>query len=174
MPTEVSGLRFARSFVSPTDARVSRVLDFQLGARDGISILGVLGNIRIDSAAFTPSPTALTALDGHHTLHLEAGSLEDIPDEAGEDEDTIDSEVFYQQSLSFVGIDEPTAQGAAAISVLPSGMWIPPRPVFTARNITHSGISGDTTLDLLCHVIIYYVFVQFTLSELGLILARRQ
>jgi len=30
------------------------------------------------------------------------------------------------------------------------------------------------SLDVLCHVIVYYVFVEFSLAELGLILARRQ
>jgi len=174
MPTEISGLRIARSFITPTDAEVSRTIDFQLGARQGISIEGVLGEIRVDSSNWTPNVGVVTAHPAVHTLHLEAGSLETVPDAAGEDEDTIDSEIFYRQALTVIAIDEPTAQGAASQSVVPNGMWIPPRPLFTARNITHRGIGISSAMDFLAHVIIYYVFVEFTLAELGLILARRQ
>lgn len=174
MVKEISGMRIARSFITPTDSVVTRELDFQLGPQMGIGILGVLGDIRIDANAWTPSPTALTTLQGRHGLHFETGSLEGIADEAGEDEDTIDSELFYLQSLSVAGIDEPTAQGAVSVTVNPTTLFVPPRPLFTSRNISHSGISIDSTLDLLCNVLIYYVFVEFSLSELGLILARRQ
>lgn len=173
MPKEISGLRIARSFITPTDSEVQRTIDFQLGARQGISIEGVLGMIAPDEANWTVSPTAILAQQGHHTLHLESGSLETVPDAAGEDEDTIDSEIFYRQDLTVIAIDEPTAQGAASMSVVPSGMWKPPKPLWTARNITHRGISTATGLDMLCHVIIYYIFVEFSLAELGLILARR-
>lgn len=173
MPTEISGLRIARSFITPTDSEVQRTIDFQLGVRQGISIEGVLGEIVIDNGGFTASATTLTAQGGLHTLHLQSGSLETVPDQAGEDEDTIDSEVFYRQQLTVVAIDEPTAQGAAGISVTPNGVWVPPRPLFSARNITHRGITFSATLDLLCHVTIYFVFVEFSLAELGLILARR-
>lgn len=173
MPREISGIRIARSFITPTDTEVLRELDFQLGARQGIQIHEVLGSVIIDPANYTPSATAVTVFNALHTLHLETGSLETVPDAAGEDEDTIDSEVFYRQELIVGAIDEPTAQGAFGALVVPPGAVSYPRPILTARNITHRGISGNAALDVLCHVTILYTFVEFSLAELGLLLARR-
>jgi hypothetical protein len=113
---------------------------------------------------------------GVHTLHLESGSLETVPNQNGQDEDTIDSEVFYRQGLSQGGNDDSTTEFRAslAVTVQPSGIVDFRKPILTARNITHRGISSSANLDLLCHVVIYYTFVEFSLAELGLILARRQ
>jgi len=173
MPTDVSGMRIARSFVTPTESAVSRVIDFQLGAQEGIRIRKVFGDMQISGSNWTPSATALGSLQGVHTLHAESGSLETVPDTAGEDEDTIDSEIFYRQVYEVAGIDEPTAQGAASISVVPNGPWEYEGGLFLARNITHRGITSSASLDLSCHVTILYNFVKFSLSELGFILARR-
>jgi len=175
MPQEISGLRIARSFISPTNVEVQRTLDFQLGVRQGISIEGILGEIAVDESNFTLSSSTVTGFSGTHTLHLETGSLETVPDAAGEDEDTIDSEIFYRQRLTILGNDDAATEfrSSVDVSISPSGMWVPPRPLFTARNITHRGITLQSNLDILCHVTIYYVFVEFSLSELGLILARR-
>jgi len=176
MPREISGLRIARSFISPTDSAVSREIDFQLGARQGIAIHGVLGEIGFDPAGTVWSPAAIIEFNANHTLHLETGSLETVPDAAGEDEDTIDSEIFFRQTLFLAGNDDLTTEFRASLTsqVVPNGMVSFPRPLFTARNISHRGITGDANLDALCHVIIYYVFVEFSLAELGLILSRRQ
>jgi len=175
MPKEISGLRIARSFITPTNAEASRVLDFQLGARQGIAISGVLGSIKTDPGAFTLSSSTVLMFAGNHTLHLESGSLETVPDEQGEDEDTIDSEVFYRQDLSVGGNDDATTEFRASLALesSPHALVTFPKPLLVARNITHRGISSSANLDLLCHVIIYYTFVEFSLSELGLILARR-
>ncbi len=175
MPREISGLRLARSFISPTDSRVSRELDFQLGARQGIAIKGVLGEILPDPATTTIASSGATLPEANHTLHLETGSLETVPNAGGEDEDTIDSEVFYRQSMLLGGNDDSTTEFRASLAfhVTPQG-YIPFTPeVLTARNITHSGLATASTLDVLAHVIIYYVFIEFSLAELGLLLARR-
>ena len=174
-PKEISGLRIARSFITPTNTEVQRTIDFQLGARQGISIEGVLPEIAMD-IALTVSATVPTVLGGSHSLHLETGSLETVPDQTGEDEDTIDSEIFFRQRLTYVGNDDLTTEfrGQGSVHISPNGMWVPPRPLFTARNITHRGLVNSADMDLLCHVTIYYVFVEFTLAELGLTLARRQ
>lgn len=175
MPKEISGLRIARSFVTPTEVAVSRELDFQLGARQGISIEAILADIMPDPAGYTPSSGAQLPFIGNQTLHLETGSLEGVPDAAGEDEDTIDSEIFYRQTLSLIGNDDLTTEFRASSSMsLSEGWMVPPRPLFTARNITHRAITNTNALDILCHVTIYYVFVEFSLAELGLVLARRQ
>jgi len=173
MPREISGLRLARSYITPTASEVSRELDFQLGARQGIAIYAVSADMVVET--YTPGVLA-TGTHGTHTLHLETGSLETVPDAAGEDEDTIDSEVFFRQSLDIVGWDDIATEFRAAIShmVTPAGLITFPRPIFTARNITHRGISIATTITFFAHVILYYTFVEFSLAELGLILARRQ
>lgn len=172
MPKEISGLRIAKSYITPTDTEVTRIIDFQLGARQGIEIVGVLADM--STGPWTPSATALTAHFGNHTLHLEAGSLETVPEAAGEDEDTIDSEIFFRQAMTVIAIDEPTAQGAAGIIVTPNGFWRPPARLYTARNVTHRGKTVTSAMDINCHILMYYIFVEFTLPELGLILARRQ
>ena len=176
MPREISGLRIARSFITPTNVAVSRELDFQLGARQGIAIQGILGALTLDPGNISISAAGITFFVANHTLHLETGSLETVPDAAGEDEDTIDSEVFYRQDLAMGGNDDVSTEFRAslAIHVSPNNLVTFDRPIFTARNITHQGITSSGSLDTLAHVIIYYVFVEFTLSELGLILARRQ
>jgi len=176
MPREISGLRIARSFITPTDTAVSRELDFQLGARQGIAIHDVLGSVVVDINNAGLSTTVQTFFAAHHTLHLESGALETVPDAAGEDEDTIDSEVFYRQDLAIGGNDDAATEFRASLAfqAQPNGLVSFSRPIFTARNITHRGITSNSLLDINCHVIIFYTFVEFSLSELGLILARRQ
>jgi len=176
MPKEISGLRIARSFITPTETRVSRELDFQLGARQGIAIHQVLGSMYVDGSQGPPSTALQAFFDCNQTLHLETGSLETVPNAAGEDEDTIDSEVFYRQDLNVGANDDVSTEfrASVSISVTPSGPVIFPTPIFTARNITHSGQTNAAAFDADCHVIIYYTFVEFSLAELGLILSRRQ
>ena len=177
MPREISGLRIARSFVTPLDPAVpiTRELDFQLGPRQGIAIHAVLPTWALSSLAGSPSPTNTTFHNGNQTLHLETGSLETVPDDADEDEDTIDSEVFMRQDLSVGGNDDSTTEFRASLSIAitPSGLITYPRPIFAARNITHRAIVSNVLMDSNAHVIIFYVFVEYSLSELGLILARR-
>lgn len=175
MPREISGLRIARSFISPTDSAVSRVIDFQLGARQGIAISSVLGEILPGPAQLTISTTTLSLFTGVHTLHLESGNLETVPDLAAEDEDTIDSEVFYRQSVIIGGNDDVTTEFRASLAIMamPNGVVEYRQPIFAARNITHRGISSSSSFGFNAHVTIYYTFVEFSLAELGLILARR-
>lgn len=174
MPREISGLRIARSFITPNDTAVSRELDFQLGARQGIAIQGVLGSLTWDPANTTVG-ASLSAMRGSQTLHLETGSLETVPDAAAEDEDTTDSEIFYEQVMALGGQDDNATEFRASLAMLvsPTGLVTFSRPIFSARNITHRGITTSATLDMLGAVLIYYVYVEFSLSELGLILARR-
>jgi len=175
MPREISGTRIARSFITPTEAEVSRVLDFQLGARQGIAIEAVLGTMSVDPANTTVSTSVIGFDNSTQTLHFESGSLETVPDAAGEDEDTIDSEVFFRQELTMGASDDVSTEFRASLAIVvnPNGLIAFREPLLTARNITHRGINSGTRLDALAHVIIYYKFVEFSLSELGLILARR-
>lgn len=176
MPREISGLRIARSFITPDATEVQRALDFQLGARQGISIHGVLGSMMPDDTLTTVSSSTVGFETASHTLHLETGSLETVPDEAAEDEDTIDSEIFWRQDMVVGGNDDASTEFRAslAVTISPNGLVTFPTPIFSARNITHRGIATDNVLDFKAHVLIYYTFVEFSLAELGLILARRQ
>ena len=178
MPREISGLRIARSFITPATANVqdSREIDFQLGARQGIAIHQVLGTWSIDGgAAAAPSVAVMSSYNGVQTLHLETGSLETVPDNAGEDEDTIDTEQFYRQDFCGMGNDDVSTEFRAAMALVvnPSGVVPYAPPILSARNITHAAIVTDALFDSLCHVLIFYTFVEFSLAELGLILARR-
>jgi len=175
MPREISGLRIARSFISATNTEATRELDFQLGARQGVALLGVLGGMVGDPAGISMSTSLQLEYNGVQTLHLETGSLETVPDAAAEDEDTIDSEVFFRQDYIVAGNDDSSTEFRSAVThlVVPSSVVNFQRPIFSARNLTHRGITSNASFDLLCHVILYYVFVEFSLAELGLILARR-
>ena len=58
--------------------------------------------------------------------------------------------------------------------VTPSAPVIYNPPLFAARNLTHRGETTNSALaNVTLVVTIYYRFVKFSLSELGLILARR-
>ncbi len=177
MPTEISGLRIARSFITPdaADTAVERVLDFQLGARQGIAIAAVLPTWTVAVEAGPISSSVQVFLNGNQTLHLESGSLETVPDGIGDDEDTIDSEVFMRQDAILAGNDDAATEFRASLAIVinPNGLITFPKPILTSRNITHRAIVNGATFDSACHVIIYYTFVEFTLAELGLILSRR-
>ncbi|MBW7998504.1 MAG: hypothetical protein FVQ81_18410 [Candidatus Glassbacteria bacterium] len=151
------------------------MIDFQLGARQGIAIEQVMGDVTIDDTNTIISASTVTIGTGLHTLHLESGSLETVPDSSGEDEDTIDSEVFFRQGVSLAGNDDATTEFRSSIAfmVSPNTPIIYPKPILTARNITHRGIMRTGIYDALFHVTILYTFVEFSLAELGLILARR-
>lgn len=177
MPKIISGLRVARSFVTPSGvAVVSRELDFQLGANQGISIQAVLGYGLGHDDTPTPSDTAPVPVSAIQTLHLETGAIEDIPLVGGEDEDDIDTEIFYAQMFGSQFIVGNTATfGAGGWGVVtPSGLVTFAEPILTARNITHSAKTEATGQLLDCGVLIYYKYVLFSGSELGFLLARRQ
>jgi len=172
MPRVVSGLRVARSYITPENTEVSRTIDFQLGGQQGIALHGVLGTMQLLTES---GGTGMSAEQFSHTLHYETGSLESVPDAPGEDEDTIDSEIVYRQDMSLLAQDEAATRGgsAAAMVVTPGGIVWFPEPLYTARNITHRGIGLASTWSFGAHVLLYYKFVTFSLSEMGVLLARR-
>jgi len=177
MPRIISGQRVARSFVTPTGATttVSREIDFQLGAAQGIEIDSVLGYGSFADTSPGVSDTVLIKAVAAQTLHLETGSIEDLPLIGGEDQDDEDTEIFYVQTFQHVSQVPSTAGGGGGgISVNPSGLVAFREPIRTARNITHSGKTEVTGQSLDAGVLIYYHYVEFTNAELGFLLARRQ
>lgn len=152
---------------------VTRELDFQLSPRGGIEITQVIGTI----ADFTVTETTDTLeLGGVQTLHLETGALETVGSIAAADEDTIDSEILYRQDMVALIQEEAATRGGSHSSMLvtPSGPVIYNPSVFAARNLTHRGEGLDAGITNITFVmVIHYRFVEFSLSELGLIFARR-
>jgi len=176
MPRIITGLRVARSMVSPTGAAVvSRELDFQLGSDQGIQIESVLGGGIFHDDSPAASDTVPAANIASQSLHFETGTLEDFPIQAAEDADDIDTEIFWGQTFAEVFQVPATAGGGGGFGyVTPTGITVFANPLRTARNITHRGETAAVDLDLEAWVLIYYRYIQFTRAELGLFLARRQ
>lgn len=178
MPQRISGLRVARSFLTPTGAAnvLTAEMDFQLSARQGISISSVLGFGSYSDRSPAASDTVPAENAGCQTLHLETGSLEDVPLDDGHDEVNIDTEIFYHQQYSqlFQVWSTATGGGGGTITVQPTGLVTFDEPILSARNITHRAETVTTGTNLNAGVLIYFHYVEFSLAELGFILARRQ
>jgi len=176
MSVRISGQRVARSFVTPTGAQIiSRELDFQLGARQGIEIDSVLGYGEFADSGPAASDTIPATSSAVQTLHLETGTLESLPMLTTEDEDDIDTEIFWAQTFNMM-FQVPSTAGGGGGSVYPTPNGMVPfvEPVRTARNITHRGETFAAGEELQAGVLIYYHYIQFTNAELGFFLARRQ
>ena len=176
MPRIVSGQRIARSFLSPTGAanEVTQELDFQLGARDGIRINAVLGYGHFHDDSPATSDTVPAQSTATQTLHLETGATEDLPDVAAEDGFDIDTEIFYAQMYGqVIQVPATAGGGGGALTVTPNGLVTFPIPIDSPRNIIHKAVTVGADQDLEAGVLIYYHFVEFSTSELGVILARR-
>lgn len=153
----------------------TRELDFQLGANQGISVEGVLGYgiAHDDSPAVSDTVPAFTI--GTQTLHLETGAIESIPTLAGEEADDIDTEIFYvQQFTQIFQVPSTAGGGGGSMHVTPSGLVTFSKPIETARNISHSGLSRAAGQNCEMGVLIYYRYVLFSNAEIGFLLARRQ
>jgi len=175
MPEILSGPRTARSFVTPGGVEViTRVLDFNFAADQGIQINAVLGNLVSDDLSPAASDTVPVRIPGSQTLHLEEGTIEDMPGATAEDADEIDTEVFFQQEVQGQ-FQVPATAGGGGGSGGQGALYIPYiKPILVARNITHRGETRVAGQAANCSVLIFYEYVRFSLSELGLILARRQ
>jgi len=176
MPEILSGPRQARSMVTPANAIVSRVLDFNFAADQGIEITRVVGSLSCVDLSPAASDTVPINLHVAQTLHLEEGTIETIPFGDGGDADEIDTEIFYDQDL--VGQWQTGATNTfGAGGNAPSATFMMDYgsdPILVARNITHRGETGVAGQVGFCRVLIFYHYVRFSLRELGLILARRQ
>lgn len=176
MPRVISGQRVARSFVSPTGAtnEVSRVLDFQLAADQGIEVIAVLGYGWAHDDSPPTSDTVPYIAQAHQTLHLEEGATEDLDYLAGEDDDEIDTEIIYAQTFADRGHIPATAGGGGAgLHISPAGLVTFPEPILSPRNLTHKGTTATADVDLEAGVLIYYRYVEFSNAELGVLLSRR-
>lgn len=173
---EISGLRFAQSYLTPDgDEELSQVIDFQLGPRMGIAIHWVLGTI---DGILDDDPAVSTTAFLNHTvvqaLHLETGTIENVLNQVGEDTTDIDTEVFFRQVADTThSYDTTNHKVALSVHITPSSVVYYPEPVLSARNLTHSAEAKIANAAGNCHVLIAYKYVEFSLSEMGLLLARR-
>jgi len=176
MPSRISDDRYARSFVTPTGAgnEVSRVLDFQLAADQGIEIDWVMGWGNLHDDTPPTSDTVPFQVQAGQSLHLEDGTTEDMPDAAGEDEDDLDTEIFFYQSFVQQGGLPATVGGyGVTLTVQPNGLIVYPKGVISPRNITHKGTTKGADQDLECGVLFSFHFVKFSSAEQGGFFARR-
>jgi len=175
MPTIISGPRQARSFVTPSNAVVSRVLDFNFASDQGLEITAVLGYGRIADLSPAVSDTIPVPIIGAQSLHLEEGTIENVPIADGEDADEIDTELFFQMDFGGMFQTGTTNTFGAGGSSDAQNLYIPYRdPILVARNITHRGEASGAGVQGQCGVLIFYHYVRFSIAELGLILSRRQ
>lgn len=177
MPKVISASRIGRSMVSPSGAtnEVSRVLDFQMAADQGIYIDWVLGYGNFHDDSPTPSDTVPVAAVAHQTLHLESGATEDLDVIAGEDDDELDTEIFYAQTfnLFFIVGNTVTFGSGGGVYITPNGLLVYPEPIVAVRNITHKGSTVGADQDLEAGVLFSYRFIELSDAELGAQLARR-
>jgi len=175
MPTIISGPRRARSFVTPAGAAVvSRVLDFNFATNQGIEITAVLGTSRLVDTDPAVSDTAPAIIEGSQSLHLEEGTIEDVPIINAQDADEIDTEVFFQMDVGGMFMVGTTNTFGAGGGSPAQNLYIAYRdPILVARNITHRGETLVTGQEGKMGVLIFYHYVVFTNAELGLVLARR-
>lgn len=174
---EISGLRHARSLLTPEGTEVlTTELDFQLGPRMGIAIYSVLGHLTgFINTSLGSLADEINSRNIFQTLHLETGTVEDPLDSAAQDAYDIDTEIFYRQDFTQQFYHDTTAGEGKALStsVTPNGLVTFPEPILTARNITHRAEALVADVDGICGVLIAYKYVEFSLSEMGLLLARR-
>lgn len=172
----ISSLRQARSLLTPEGAEVlTAEIDFQLGPRMGIAIHGVHGHITTINSTLAALDDEITGRNNFQTLHLETGTVEDPLNIAAEDAFDIDTEIFWRQDHSMNAIWNSVAGDGAGLSVElqpNTPVWYP-EPILTARNITHRAEAVVGDVDSVCGVLIWYKYVEFSLNEMGLLLARR-
>ena len=87
----------------------------------------------------------------------------------------IDTEYIYRQDFLGLNQTEAATRGGSgyAIMVTPSGLVTFPTPFLSARNITHRAESVAANNSMGFEVLIYYNYIEFSLAEIGFLLARR-
>ena len=168
---DVSGLRYFRSFLTASgDEVVTSELDLQLSPRLGIAIASVLGVV--NGIDFSAIGTVLETNSANQTLHAESGPVE-VPLAPGVDEFVLDTDIFYIQTVILGGITTAAAGAGFGVLVTPTGLVTYDPPQIVSRNLTHR-VESETALgDLEAMVLVRYKYVEFTLEELGILLARR-
>jgi len=182
MPRRTTGRRFARSVLQAQGPSAdgaggaTRVLDFDLGAREGVEIIAVTGMIRHDDTSLASTDNATTTDAAIQELHLEPGTLVDegLLSEGDIGTNDVDAEVIYTQIHTVMQIGGTATEGlGGSIETVPNGrISYEDRAgagVFTSRNITHRAEVESNNSDAECLLMVEYYRVEFTLDELGIL-----
>jgi len=172
MPRTISGPRQGRSVLTPSGDNPTAELDFQLAGQQGIRILSLEATVLVLGVTET---TDTSQFVGNHSLHRATGTLEAVPDNAGEDAVNIDSEILLRQDVSVLIQEEAATRGGSHSSMLVLPTQVPSLviPILVSSNLTHRAIS-DAGLSLVTSLGFLYEYVEFSLSELGVLFARRE
>lgn len=170
MTKPITDYRFARSFVGQggTGTTESTELDFNIGTREAIEIVAVLGTIKFNTVTAAATLVPLTVLQ---TLHIEDGTIADVEVGSAEtDSFEPDHEVMFEQ----VGtIAHATTDDAAVVHTQPGGLVVFARSVISPINLTHRVENqGNTTAG--CTLYIHYRYVELSDRELAFQFARRR
>jgi len=172
MARTISGVRVARSALTPTNESLTAEFDFQLAGQQGVRILSIQGGMSLNDVTESTNLDVRLAVQ---TLHRATGTLETVPLAAASDAITIDSEILYRQDMAVMMQEEAATRGgsAAAVMVVPSSS--PPLvvPILVASNITHQA-TADSLIFVLATLELLYEYVEFSLAELGVLFARRE
>jgi len=186
MPTRITGRRFARAVLQAQGPSADGtggaegVLDFDLGALEGLEIIAVTGAINHNNTSYAAGDNQDNADVAVQELHLEPGTIVDtgILVEGDIGLVDLDQDIIYAQHLSksFVG-GSATEGGGMSTHITPTGrVDLTDRAgvgVFTSRNITHRAEVESNNSDAMCELLIEYYRVVFSISELGLLNIRR-
>lgn len=171
MPKPISGMRIARSFIGNAATEETVELEFNIGTREAIEILAVLGTLAPSAVVTTATPTPVTS---EQSLHLEDATLEGLGSVgASADQFNNDSEVIFHQVLSVIAFDG-TTEAAGAIEVTPSGLIVFPEPLISPINLTHRVDNEAAVMDVGATLMIYYRYVELSDRELALEFGRRR
>lgn len=171
MTKAISGMRVARSFIGATATEESQLLDFNIGTREAIEIIAVLGTMAVTAAVETTTNTPVLS---EQSLHLEDGTIES-PGSSGAagSQFNNDSEIIFSQALNVI-VFNGTTEAAGAISLTPSGLVTFPEPILSPINLTHRADNEGAVMDVGCSLYIYYRYVELSERELGLEFMRRR
>lgn len=174
MPTPISDIRFARSFIGHNAAGTAQAteIDFGLAATEAIEIFSVYGNLLHNAI---PAPVNFAGEFAQQTLHIESDAVVTPNQEAPDaDQFDTDSEIMYEQVSNLISADDnANGNGGVAVQITPNGILNYVEPVVSPVNLTHRvELSANTTVGAL--LIIQYRYVRLSTRELALSFARRR
>lgn len=174
MPTPISGIRIARSFIGAASASSAEEveLDFDLAVNEGIEIFAVVGGVHeIDSSGVLGA--SMTDAHGIQTLHVTDNPTEINNLASANNQFDLDSDIIYEQTAHFGGEEDDTnGSGSFGIAFVPNGAVVYPEPILAVRNLTHRS-DGSFADGYAPYVHMHYRFVRLSQAELGFALARR-
>lgn len=160
MARVISGLRFARSYLTPVNQVLEQELDFQLGPKQGIQIewiLGSLGNI-------SETPGADATSTAQQSVHLEEDATEDIPIATDEDAVNVDTEMIFHMQAHF--ILDLTTSGMSHVPQ-PVHLWVPyGGELKTTRNLTHRAEGAGATREYRAAILMAFKYIELSDAEL--------